>query len=260
MRNDFKHYIYITILLILPCLFWIVKGDQLHSITFYLLGMSVIVARYWEKIKSFRDTLEYIFLFFLTEYLLSRIGLDKLFPLNHILSIFVLFFFIFKIKKYRRRDFFIVKGNIKGSAGIGILFALLAISGLSIWFILEKTGRFSAMIPNAPIYLLMPLGIGFAIINSVYEEGIFRSYFLTGFMRQAGLKTAIVLQAVWFACLHYQAGFPSGIWGVLLTFIFGLMMGYLVWKSHGILLPIIVHAVADFAVFLLVVMRLNGLF
>jgi membrane protease YdiL (CAAX protease family) len=74
-----------------------------------------------------------------------------------------------------------------------------------------------------------------------------------------GFSAALILQAIWFSFLHYQAGFPSGVLGILLTFIFGIMMGYLVKRTRGLMLSIVVHVVADFVVFMLILLRMQNL-
>ena len=69
---------------------------------------------------------------------------------------------------------------------------------------------------------------------------------------------ALILQSIWFGLLHYQAGFPSGEIGIILTFSFGMMMGYLVHRTKGILLPVMIQVVADFSLFILIVFGIKG--
>ncbi|MFQ5605917.1 MAG: type II CAAX prenyl endopeptidase Rce1 family protein, partial [bacterium] len=64
--------------------------------------------------------------------------------------------------------------------------------------------------------------------------------------------------AWWFSCLHFQVGFPSGFIGMGLTFVFGLMMAYLVGRTNGLLLPVVIHFLADVTVVSLVVLRMGG--
>jgi membrane protease YdiL (CAAX protease family) len=153
---------------------------------------------------------------------------------------------------------FLIRGNIKGTIGIIFLISLLAIVSLAAWFIVLKENPYARFIPDVPMLFLIPLGIGFAIINAVHEEGIFRSIFLAYFSREIGFGWAIVLQSIWFSFLHYQSGFPSGTIGIGLTFVFGLMMGYLVYRTKGVLVPIVIHALADFSIFLLVILRMQN--
>ncbi|MBN2000262.1 CPBP family intramembrane metalloprotease [candidate division KSB1 bacterium] len=98
--------------------------------------------------------------------------------------------------------------------------------------------------------------IGFKSINAEYEV-LFRAVLLTYFSREIGLIAANILQAIWFGFLHYQAGFPIGLAGLFLTFLFGVMMGWLVQRTKGILIPVVIHFMADFVVFLLIVFRME---
>ena len=47
--------------------------------------------------------------------------------------------------------------------------------------------------------------------------------------------------------------------GILLTFAFGLMMGYLVKRTEGLLIPVVVHFFADLGIFILVVLKMRNI-
>jgi membrane protease YdiL (CAAX protease family) len=55
-------------------------------------------------------------------------------------------------------------------------------------------------------------------------------------------------QAIVFGIWHYH-GIPNGLVGVALTFVYGLAMGYMADYQHGLLLPIVTHAIADYFIF-----------
>jgi membrane protease YdiL (CAAX protease family) len=67
------------------------------------------------------------------------------------------------------------------------------------------------------------------------------------------------LQSCWFGIFHYAAGFPNGFIGIALTFLFGLGTGYTAWRTGGLLVPVLIHAAADYAIFWLVLLRGYGL-
>lgn len=260
MKNNRKsrQIFYFGFMTTIPFLLWVVSNNMIHSVTFLLIGISFIISKYIIKLNYLKDTLEIIFLFFLIEFLLNRVGLDNLFPLNHVISISSLYFFLFRIKKSNANKLNLRVGNIKNAILISFIVIILSVIGLSVWFILQKDNPYAEMIPNAPMILLILMGVGFAIINSIYEEGIFRSIFLSYFSKEINFTFALILQAIWFSFLHYQAGFPSGEIGIILTFIFGIIMGYLVHRTNGILIPVIIHFVADLSVFVLVVSKIKG--
>jgi membrane protease YdiL (CAAX protease family) len=56
-----------------------------------------------------------------------------------------------------------------------------------------------------------------------------------------------------FAALHFRNGFPNGISGFFLVFIYGIMLGIIRRISKGMLAPVITHIAADFTIFLIIV-------
>jgi len=163
------------------------------------------------------------------------------------------------LKKSDRTAFFFKLGNYKGTFWLVLLFSIFSIFFLAFWFLNQDANPYVKFIPDVSLFFLIPMGIGFAIINAFYEESLFRSILLSSFSEQVGLIPAIFLQALWFSFLHFQSGFPSGIIGILLTFVFGLMMGYLVQRTKGLLIPIVVHFFADLSIFVLVVLEMKNL-
>lgn len=258
-NKKIQYIFYFGLMTVIPFLLWVVSNYIIQSVTLFLIGILFIFSKYIKNVKFLNDTLEIIFLFLLIIFLFNRIGLDNLFPLNHVISIILLYFFLCHVKKISPSKLYLKIGNIKQTVWMSMIIILCSVIGLSVWFILQKDNPYAEMIPKAPTILLILMGIGFAIINSIYEEGIFRSILFSHFSKEMGLISALILQSIWFSFLHYQAGFPSGEIGIILTFIFGLIMGYLVHRTNGILIPVIIHAVADFSVFLLVVFRIKGL-
>ncbi len=256
--NKIQLIFYFCLMTVIPLLLWVVINNINQSVTFFLIGIIFIFSKYIKSLKFLNDTLEIILLFLLIVFLLNRIGLDNLFLLNHVISIILLYFFLCHVKKIPTSKLYLKIGNIKQTAWMSVIIALCSVIGLSVWFILQKDNPYAEMIPKAPTILLILMGIGFAIINSIYEEGLFRSILFSYFSKEIGLISALILQSIWFSFLHYQAGFPSGEIGIILTFIFGLIMGYLVHRTNGILIPVIIHAVADFSVVILVVFRIKG--
>jgi membrane protease YdiL (CAAX protease family) len=65
---------------------------------------------------------------------------------------------------------------------------------------------------------------------------------------------AIVLQALSFGALHF-GGFPSGLAGMSLATIYGLMLGALAYRCKGLLAPCAAHVLADSVIFAIVLER-----
>jgi len=203
-------------------------------------------------------TLEIIILYLSLNYILNNLGVDKFFPANNILIISTLYLFLFHFKKQSRTVLFLKVNSLKGSFYYIATFTIISIAGLTAWFLNQEGNAYTGFIPNVSIFLLIPMGFAFAIINAFYEESLFRSILLSDFSGQVGMYSAILLQAIWFSFLHYQSGFPSGLIGKILTFVFGSMMGYLVKRTKSILIPFVIHFLADLSIFLLVILRMKN--
>lgn len=247
------------ILLSIPILLWVVGSEKVHFITFLAIGILAHLSLHWNAMKDFAGLFEIILLFLLLHYLLNELGIDNYFPADNFIVIILLYLFLIFLKKNNRNRLFLIKGKTTGILTVSIIFSVLSIVSLAIWFLLQHQNSHAKFMPDLPVMLLIPLGIGFSIINSIYEEGIFRSILLSHFAGQFGFAWAVVLQAAWFSFLHYQSGFPSGIIGIGLTFIFGVMMGFLVHRTKGLFVPVLIHALADFAIFLLILLRIKEL-
>ena len=111
-----------------------------------------------------------------------------------------------------------------------------------------------ANIPSMPLWLLPLAGVAFALLNSAVEEAIFRGIFLQALDSAVGAGTiSLVIQAVFFGWLHYsEIGFPKGLAGVAMASVYGLLLGYLRYRSQGMLAPWLAHAGTDIAIFTIV--------
>ena len=257
-RVQIHQIIYIAICMVIPFTMWILKSNRIHFFTFIAIGILVIIAHVSSAFKSMRNTFEVIFLFFLLAELFNIIGIRDYFPADIFLIIISLYAYLFIFKKYTRKNLFLIKGNLKGVLWVTLVCSVVSVFALSAWFYFQRDNQYAEFIPSLSLYVLIPVGIGFAIINACYEEGFFRSILLSIFSDTIGSSAAIVLQSLWFSFLHYQSGFPSGVLGIVLTFIFGVMMGYLVRRTKGVLLVVSIHSIADFVIFLLIILRMNN--
>lgn len=105
--------------------------------------------------------------------------------------------------------------------------------------------------------LVLPI----AGVNAFAEEIEFR-IFLQGALLAgpaAGsypwVAVAVLLQATYFAVLHYRIGFPSGRVGFVLVFLWALALGFLRWWVGGLGLVLLLHIQADVLIFLLVMIE-----
>ncbi len=253
-----EKFSYFVIFAAVPFLLWIVTDYRIHFFTFVGLGILYILSRHIPKLSFLDDTLEIVILYLILEFLLNFLGVRKIFPFNRLIVLVLLFVFILAIRKFKAADLHLGKGKPNVRVwGLAIIFIVLSVAGLAWWFLSQKSNAYTKMIPDYSPPLLILAGLIFAIINAVFEEGFFRSILFSCFTNTIGIVPALFLQAVWFSLMHYQSGFPSGLTGIALTFIFALMMGYLVIRKASIRIPVWIHFAADFSIFCLVVLRMH---
>ncbi|MDW7681062.1 MAG: type II CAAX endopeptidase family protein [bacterium] len=249
--------IFAALFTIIPFLLWVIANPALNVVLFCLSGVMAIFSRYWQSIKQINTLIEIIFLFFLLNFSLNRFGLENFFPMQNIITIALLYFFLFYFKKERRTELYIRIGDLRGTVIYAVGVSLISITALGVWFLNLSGNPYAQFLPRVNLPLLLLFGLGFAVINAFYEESLFRSILLSYFKRQFGITVAIALQALWFSLLHYQSGFPSGWMGILMTLFFGCVMGIFTHRSRGIFIAVVVHFLADLSIFILVMLRSN---
>jgi len=92
----------------------------------------------------------------------------------------------------------------------------------------DLTDLVHTCIPHWPLWLLVPAALVFSLVNAAFEEAVYRGV-LQGALNTARLTApaVLILQAVAFAALHFRAGFPRGIGGLGLRFVYGVLLGEL---------------------------------
>jgi membrane protease YdiL (CAAX protease family) len=139
---------------------------------------------------------------------------------------------------------------------LGSLVVVVSTGALVAWNLICRPdlGPNRANIPPMPLWLLPLTGVAFALLNSAVEEAIFRGIFLQALDSAVGAGTiSLVIQAVFFGWLHYsEIGFPKGLAGVSMASVYGLLLGYLRYRSQGMLAPWLAHAGTDIAIFTIV--------
>jgi membrane protease YdiL (CAAX protease family) len=97
--------------------------------------------------------------------------------------------------------------------------------------------------------LLILAGLGWAVLSAASEETIYRGFLMSRLEENVGPKGAVFLQALLFTIAHLWAKIPFGFWALLLIFIFGMVMGWLVKKTQGLFAAVTVHFCVDLAMF-----------
>lgn len=140
---------------------------------------------------------------------------------------------------------------------IGLIVAGTVVSGaaLGAWFFAVRpdVSDLTAGMPAWPLHLLVALGLAFALLNAAMEEAIWRGVLLGGVeATTSSAAWAVVVQALSFGAAHAN-GFPRGVLGVVMAFVYGLMLGALRVRARGMLAPFVAHVAIDLVVFALLV-------
>lgn len=139
---------------------------------------------------------------------------------------------------------------------IVLLVVVVSSAALLVWTLVCRPdlGPSRDNIPTMPLWLLPLAGVAFALVNSAVEEAIFRGIFLQALDSAVGAGIiSLVIQAVIFGWLHYsEVGFPKGLAGVAMASVYGFFLGYLRYRSRGMLAPWLAHAGTDITVFTIV--------
>lgn len=139
---------------------------------------------------------------------------------------------------------------------IVLLVVVVSSAALLVWTLICRPdlGPSRDNIPTMPLWLLPLAGVAFALVNSAVEEAIFRGIFLQALDSAVGVGIiSLVIQAVIFGWLHYsEVGFPKGLAGVIMASVYGFFLGYLRYRSRGMLAPWLAHAGTDITVFTIV--------
>lgn len=137
----------------------------------------------------------------------------------------------------------------RGNMAVGAAFAAVSGATLLFWYVTARPNLddlVETFIPDWPLWLLIPSALAFSVVNAAVEEAAYRGVVL-GALDKARLTApaALVLQAIAFAALHFRAGFPRGLVGVGLTFVYGLALGALRRHAGGLMAPFITHVLTD---------------
>ncbi|HEX3625951.1 MAG TPA: CPBP family intramembrane glutamic endopeptidase [Verrucomicrobiae bacterium] len=133
---------------------------------------------------------------------------------------------------------------------------VVPIIALIVWvrFLSPDLGRYAGMVPNFSLWLIALYAVANAMFNALLEETIWRGVMLEALDSGIGAGICgLVIQSVSFAAAHYRSGFPNGIVGSAMAFVFGMMLGIIRRKSRGILGCWLAHTAVDAAIFIMIV-------
>lgn len=135
-----------------------------------------------------------------------------------------------------------------------ILTVIISSTALYIWNAITRPD-INSLIAEARKYsgsFILPSIIIFSVFNALAEELVFRWLIWDGLIALLrGVTFVILIQAIIFGLSHF-VGFPNGWLGVAMATIYGLMLGFIRFKSEGLLAPFLAHIFADLTIIIVV--------
>jgi hypothetical protein len=175
---------------------------------------------------------------------------------NFFIPILIYLILVLSFKPFRKKANYLSFGNLyPGIIYLIVFLVFISSIALLLWtFLLNPDlSVFLEKIPDWGTGLVLLGGIGFAILNSLAEEFIFRGVMWDGLLfTLSNIKIVILLQAFIFGLWHYH-GFPGGFLGSLMVFVWGIILGIIRYCSGGMAAPVFAHFFADITIFVILI-------
>lgn len=177
-------------------------------------------------------------------------------PFSNLTAIVLYVYMVFLIKELRSSVGWVRLGKFTSKVWMLIL-AIVVISCLALvlWvrFLSPDLSRYGGLVPKVSLPLTLLFGFGFCTFNAAVEEIIWRGVMMEALESALGPGIlAMLIQALSFALAHYLSGFPNGVVGSAMVFVYGIMLGIIRRKSKGIVGCWLAHSAADFTIFCLI--------
>ena len=133
-----------------------------------------------------------------------------------------------------------------GLIAFGLVTVVAAGTALTMWarFTRPDPSPYLESVQRLPLWLGILGVLGFALVNPIWEEALFRGVVLQELMASWGAVPAVIVQAALFGAAHW-AGFPSGWIGMAMAAGWGAALGVIRVRSGGIGLGYGVHVCAN---------------
>jgi membrane protease YdiL (CAAX protease family) len=184
-------------------------------------------------------------------------------PYRLLVPLIVYFLIVLLVPKLRLTLSWLRPGYL-GKDILVLVAATAVLSGIALYLwnyaLRPDLSRHLAYIPAVPFRTYLFLGLGFAVLNAAMEETAFRGIVMQSTDSAFGPGAlSLLFQAGLFGALHFLQGFPRGVWGFGMAFIYGIMLGHIRRKSRGMLAPWLAHVCADLVIFaILASIKFNG--
>lgn len=190
-------------------------------------------------------------------YLMRFFPRFPLYPFSDLTFLLLYWFAVLLAPELRGSVGWLRPGKLDASVwALVVVTIVVPVIALILWvhFLSPDLERYAAMVPNLPLWEIALYAVANAAFNALLEETIWRGVMLEALDSGLGAGIcALVIQAVSFAAAHYRYGFPNGIVGSAMVFVFGMMLGVIRRKSKGILGCWLAHSVVDASIFIMIV-------
>ena len=126
--------------------------------------------------------------------------------------------------------------------GIGFIIAIIMA------FIFLITNQFVITVSTWDVSAM--LGLVGAMLAGLFEEIIFRGFYLHFFKTKFGFIGANLITAFLFSALHFQYIAQQNFIQLVILFVLGLFLGYVYEKTKSLWVPIIIHITFNILIFL----------
>ncbi len=242
-----------------------------------LLGALAAATFFWDALRPLRHFILILLAIFVSEEVVSRLtgtalwqgwfgGSNAPFTLNMlgiqlgrlIVSLLVIAALLFL--GYRRRDFFLVPGQLDAPitqvrwlgfpepdpwTNFGGQWSLYIGLGTLLFLILGARTSWNDFAQVAPMF---PMILLLATMNAFNEEMTYRASLLAGLEPTIGSRPALWIAAIFFGIGHYF-GVPYGIIGVVMSSFLGWMLGKAMVETRGFFWAWFIHFVQDVLIF-----------
>jgi uncharacterized protein len=143
-----------------------------------------------------------------------------------------------------------------GAIALFIAVVVTSVLGLFLWTLIDdpNLSEFLGQVQNATPWVAFAGILGFAVVNSAWEELLFRGVLQTELINTWGIRLALVIESVAFGIAHAN-GIPSGPLGIVMALVWGYLLSVIRLRTGGIGYPFLAHVGADATIGLLIYLQ-----
>ncbi len=149
------------------------------------------------------------------------------------ITIFIAPIILFIIHYYKQNPLIFLEIHTKN-----IHFGIIAAVFMAVIFLASHKFQFDIQATGINLFA----AICGACLAGIFEETVFRGFYLKVFCRKFGFIISNVLVSILFAALHFKKAISGGPMQLVFLFIFSIFIGYLYKETKSLPNAIIIHA------------------